>query len=388
MKPLIILLIICAVAVGVSLALVDHQGMVQVFWPPETQLTLSLNVAVLCILGLFVLLYLILRFISFVFGLPDKVKEYRLEKRQNRAQYFLNNAIASMLDGRYAQAVKMTSRALELGDSSGLAYLIGGRSAYHVGCADKQKEWFDEAIKQPWLKNAAYVSKAGLFIDAREPAEAQKAIEEISLKDRSALAERLLVKSLFMQENWSGLLRELRQSDKNSTKTQTVVLKNLALRHILEDALLNPEKLTKYWRYTSDSERQNPEIVGEFAKAAIRVEDFTFARNLLENYLNKDWNSDLARIYGSFLDGNNSSQLECAENWLKAHPKDAGLLFSIGELCERKELWGQAKNYYEASLAIEPANETRLALAELLDRLHETDAANEQYREIATSLKN
>ena len=53
---------------------------------------------------------------------------------------------------------------------------------------------------------------------------------------------------------------------------------------------------------------------------------------------------------------------------------------SLGLLCLRASLWGKAQNYLEASLSINEASATRMALAELADRTGRADEANLQVR--------
>ena len=69
-------------------------------------------------------------------------------------------------------------------------------------------------------------------------------------------------------------------------------------------------------------------------------------------------------------------QLEMAERWLAAHNHDAALLFALGRLCERAQLWGKAQTYYEASLALDNRWRAHLALGELHAKLERTSEAN------------
>ena len=62
-------------------------------------------------------------------------------------------------------------------------------------------------------------------------------------------------------------------------------------------------------------------------------------------------------------------QLETAERWLVAHSQDATLLYALGRLCERSELWGKAQTYLEASLALDNHWRAHVALGEMLERL-------------------
>jgi HemY protein len=59
------------------------------------------------------------------------------------------------------------------------------------------------------------------------------------------------------------------------------------------------------------------------------------------------------------------------------------LLHTLGRLCEQQRLWGKSQSYFEAALSVRETAETHLALAQLLERLDRTDAAQPHYRAAA-----
>ena len=66
-------------------------------------------------------------------------------------------------------------------------------------------------------------------------------------------------------------------------------------------------------------------------------------------------------------------------NWLKSHPNDACLLLALGKLCINRGLWGKAQNYLDASLSVEPGYSAHLALAQLNEKIGQTELAKEHY---------
>ena len=59
---------------------------------------------------------------------------------------------------------------------------------------------------------------------------------------------------------------------------------------------------------------------------------------------------------------------------------DARLLDALGRMCLQQRLWGKAQSYLEASLAVEPTQQTHLELARLADQLERPEEANKHYR--------
>jgi len=104
----------------------------------------------------------------------------------------------------------------------------------------------------------------------------------------------------------------------------------------------------------------------------------------LARSLEREWDSELVALYAQSRPADGAPQLEQAERWLAKHPQDATLLYALGVLCERAQLWGKAQTYFEASLAIENRWRTRVALGELFARLNRDFDANAQ---LAAALK-
>ena len=95
--------------------------------------------------------------------------------------------------------------------------------------------------------------------------------------------------------------------------------------------------------------------------------------------LEREWDSDLAELYGECRPADATHQLEQAERWLAAHTQDATLLRVLGTLCQRQQLWGKAQTYLEASLALDNSWRTQLALGELLGPLGKGEEANSHF---------
>jgi HemY protein len=85
-------------------------------------------------------------------------------------------------------------------------------------------------------------------------------------------------------------------------------------------------------------------------------------------------------MYVECLPRDARKHLERAEEWLKQHPGDPVLLLALGLLCMQQSLWGKARSYLEASLAVEPGHTAYVKLGELLERMGKADEASQVYR--------
>jgi len=99
--------------------------------------------------------------------------------------------------------------------------------------------------------------------------------------------------------------------------------------------------------------------------------------------LKKDWDKDLVKLYGSIPDVDHKKQLFIAETWLKTNKGDHDLLLILGRLSKLNQLWGKARSYFEASIAIKPSTEAYFELGQLFEQLNEVAMALDCYRKAA-----
>jgi HemY protein len=148
--------------------------------------------------------------------------------------------------------------------------------------------------------------------------------------------------------------------------------------------VLDGEGLRAYWAKLSDAEQRMPKIARAAARSFIALGGDREAAELLGRSLEREWNSDLVALYAQCRPADGAPQLEQAERWLALHSGDATLLYALGVLCERAQLWGKAQTYLEASLALDDTWRTRVALGELCGRIGRDAEANAQ---LAAALK-
>ena len=102
------------------------------------------------------------------------------------------------------------------------------------------------------------------------------------------------------------------------------------------------------------------------------------------------WDDALALLvlcYAHADSGSTTAQIECAESWLKKHPREASLLAALGTLCMRQGLWGKAQSYLEASVAMQPTLEAHMTLARLMEQVGKPQDAMRHIRRSAELAK-
>ncbi|MGI9251629.1 MAG: heme biosynthesis protein HemY [Pseudohongiellaceae bacterium] len=135
--------------------------------------------------------------------------------------------------------------------------------------------------------------------------------------------------------------------------------------------------LTKRWKKAPAALRKDAAAVHHYAKLLLSLNAKTEAAKVIETTLRKNWSDNLVLLYSAEDFDLPHQQLSKAERWLQDYPTDPNLLLSLGRICRRNELWGKARDYYEASIKTKPSIEAYAELSELLAALGHTEAAED-----------
>ncbi|MDM8348669.1 heme biosynthesis HemY N-terminal domain-containing protein [Pseudomonas sp. sp1636] len=394
MKRVYLLLAVLAVAAGLALlalAVAEHKGYVLFAYQGfryESSLWAFLALLAVVWLALY-LLRLLLRLLVASGGLvnPWSRLHGRRRVRLAREQGFLDLA-----EGRWAHALRHLRRAAE-GEEQPLAYYLGAaRAAHQLGQHADSDRLLEQALeRQPQAELAIALTHAELQV-ARGQADA--ALETLQVMGERHPQHQLVLRQLqqlYVQRgDWSALLGLLPQLRKSKTQddAQLAELERQAWCGRLaaagrvggggQDALA---ALAQAWQQLSAAHRQEPELLAAYAEQLRVLGAEPEAEELLRGALKRSYDGGLVRLYGLLRGRDPGRQLQTAEAWLKQQPSDAGLLLTLGRLCLQCQLWGKAKEYFEASLVFQRHPETCAELARLLARLGETEQSNRLFQE-------
>jgi len=162
---------------------------------------------------------------------------------------------------------------------------------------------------------------------------------------------------------------------------QAEQIRRHALSENLKRKVIDSHALEEAWKKIPAAEQRDGRIAAVAAQCFISLGNCAQARQVIENTLQENWDSELVALYAECPGDESVEQIERAEGWLPAHRDDAALLLTLGKLCAARELWGKAQSYLEASIAIEAGYAAHLALAQLQEKLGNGDAARRHYRE-------
>lgn len=384
MRGLLWLLALFALAVGLSMAARFNDAYLLMVLPPY-RVEVSLNLAVVALVAGFLLLYAALRGISLTLSLPGRVREFRERRRQAKAAAIFQEAVRLLFEGRFGHALKKAAEAHAAGEAPGLAALIAARAAQRMREPGKQEAWLDRATLDDARTEAARLMlEAEMCLDARRFDDAVTVLNRLQqIAGRHIAALRLELRAQQGRGNWDEVLRIARQLEKRDALAVEVAreIKLKAHRENIAQRRGDAAQLRAYFGRVPSNET-GPRLALAVASALNALGAFQETRQIIENQLEREWDSTLLALYGE-ADGDAPARLGRAEAWLLKYPREAVLLVVLGQLCMQQQLWGKAQSYLEASLSVAPSREAHLALAALADELGRTDEAHRHYRAAA-----
>jgi len=355
----------------------------------ETNLVVFIA-AILC--GLFIALLFIktIQGISGIFVYFGSKRQKRLLKK---ARLSMSQGLIEYAEGRFKQAEKILLQHIKYSDNHLLVYLTAARAAQQLGAHERRDEYLRLAhIDTPNADLAISLTKAELQLAHNQNEQALATLTQLNeLSENHTYVLTLLANTYKHLQDWDRLNKILPQLKKHGDLSAESFLSfeinvcngqllNLAKNIKRENS--STQSLIQFWKDTPHHLKALPDVIEHYAKQLIYVGAADEAEKVLRLYLNKNWQESTIILYSELDFMVDNKHLEMAENWLKDHQHNAYLLFALGKICITRSLWGKARNYLEASIAINPMPENYLKLARLLEEnMNEVAASQEYYRQ-------
>lgn len=355
-----------------------------------------------------VAIYLVVRLLIFVWHLINPGRLLRLGRGLN-AQFkskTRSNTVEGLLHltrGSWDSSYKLLRKSLKDEESNVVNYLATAYAAHKAGDREGWIQYLNQAEKKyPAAHSTIDSLRARLLFRSNQLEQSLAVLEQMkknSLNDQPLLQ---LLKEVYIKlEDWKGLTELLPLLEKNEVVGSDEI-EQIRVRLFMEDlyGLARGETdvqdklavMQKRWRKAPSRFREQARVVRHYADLLLELEETEAAAKVLDQALSRHWSDDLVTFYGERDFNCSHQQLIQAESWLKERPKSSALLLTLARLCMRNELWGKAREYYEASIKIAPVAAAYGELGRLLRNLGEKRAGEEyldKYDELTgTSLGN
>jgi HemY protein len=378
-RALLAFLVLAAAAVTVALIVRINAGYA-LFVAPPYRVELSLNTFVLLVVAAFFALYAFVRILVRLSRLPRDVRDHRRKRQLGRARAKEEAAVVALIEGRHGKARQFAEESLSIPGSSPLGSLIAARAALETRDFDAVESALARPEAQlPSLAVSRLMLEAETAFERGRPVDALARLAE--LRKEAGLhtaALRLELRALTAARRHGEIPPLIDQLVKRKVydAPQGEVLRASAHAEALAGFSHDASGLRDYWNRLSDAEKLQSNVARAAATSFIALGGDREAAEIIARSLERRWDSDLVALYSDCSTADPTRQLETAERWLAAHNNDATLLYALGRLCERAQLWGKAQTYLEASLALDNGWRANLALGEMQAKLGRNDQAN------------
>lgn len=381
MRWLISLLIVSVLAVALAMAGRYDPGYVVLVYPPW-RMEISFISFVLMLVGLVVGGILLLRLTLLTLNLPRIVREHREQlAAQKRDENFVGG-LRAYTEYRYQDAEQALGHWQGDDMRIGIARVLAARAAQDMRAVAQRERHVREASEYG-AELAAQLFEAETLLDLKDATGALVAIQSAkAIAPQHTALLRLELKARQLTGQWDEVDKLLDALTRSNALEPSVVaqLRRMAYAENLKRRAEDDRALLEYWKKVPANFKADAFVARAAARAFIQRGGADTALDVIEAALNRDWHEDLVSLYGDVRGSSPTRQIEQAEKWLHALPRDAQLLLTLAHLCSVQELWGKAQSYLEASLAVAPSTEGHVRMAELRTQSGQTGEACQHYQ--------
>ncbi|MGD8710316.1 MAG: heme biosynthesis HemY N-terminal domain-containing protein [Ectothiorhodospiraceae bacterium] len=384
MRKLFLALILLLASVAAALWFRDHDGFVILTVGPWTLQT-SLIVFVGAVVAVWVVLGLVFGILRGLWGTPRGVQRWLGVRRRGKARREVMTGLVQIAEGRYDDAERQLLHHVDVAEVPTLNYLLAAVAAQRRGSWEARDEYLARADREDRrVRLAVGVLQAQLQVDAQQWEQALATLSwlrEQAPGNRRALM--LLARCAEALQDWdrlAELLPELRRRGAMDSDALAALERRVFEERLNRAEPSDADAIQRAWDGLSKECRREPWFLARYARGLMQADRQGDAEALLRQQLNREWDDTLASLYADVDVRPAEPIFRNTEKWLRQRPEDPILLYAAGCQALRSELWGRARSYLEAAAARTGRAEVHRRLADLYEKLGETEKARRSYR--------
>lgn len=388
MKFLLSIILTSSVAVGIALAL--NQGGFVTFWWSHWRVDVKISTMLIALLLIFSVLWFVSKVSFELFSLPQKARNYRYRLKESKKVDLVFQLIISYFQRNYlkvikdAEALKKNFKNHEFGQGSSLSSLVSYLTAKAADVTGNNA-LRDKCIQESKLSVNKNISSY-LFVDLLkiESLLKEKKIKESLVfftdfqKEYGDVDEflKLQVKANEAAEDWEEVLRIVRilEKKKNLISFNCKYYKNLSIKKLFLSNATDVVSTKKIIGLIKNDYKYNSELTYIVSSALLKTGNRKKSKVILEEFLNRNWDSNILSLYSECLTESNDT-LEKFMEWQENFSKHHEFYFNFGLVCKQQKLWGKAQQHFEKSIKINPSVEALVELAEVFKIIANDEAA-------------
>lgn len=384
MKKIILYFLIVLGAIWLGIKIYQHPGYIVVMyqqWIIESTVWFLLLLLAL----VFLLFHFLLNLIKQTRILPKRIERWLSKRKVRKSIRFLNQGYSELILGKWRKAEKHFLKSSKNESLSFINNLLAAETADAASDEIKRNSFLLRAQSiSPEDSFTVEVLRAEFFLNNNQPDQALVLLTKLrEEKPREVYLLKLLTESYLSLGDYvhlQPLLNEIKKAKVFSPNVFSELEKETYL-HILRDQFFSDySQIQSLWNKIPKHLRHDPDILIAYSKHLLRWNRVDEAEEQIRKELKKHYNNLLMQHYATLKSKHPAKQLALGEKWLKQHSDDPVTLSAMGTMCLKNRLWGQAKDYIEASQKIAPNPQNFLTLGYIYEKLGENERALHYYR--------
>ena len=385
MKHLFSFFAIIFLAVVAGLLAHEDTGYV-LFGRGYNTLEMSLTLFLVLLLLSYIFGYVLLRFVIRSWTMPHELKQWRSNQQAEKARKTSLQGLINLSQGQWKKAERLLTRAVKNSDMPLLNYLSAAKAAQKQNAPERRDHYLALAHKSmPDADFSVKLTQAELQFAHGQNEQALATLVHLhNLSPKHPHIMVLLTKIYQDVKSWDDLRKLLPQLHKQKVFPERKLLQIEKETYIelmqQSDWSNNFDKLMQLWQNISRELKKDVDLIAIYCNKLIELNQNDEAEHILRNYLRKEWDHKLIKLYGLVKSSQLEKQLLFAESLSRDHDNNPLLLLTLGRLCMYNDLWGKARAYLEASVGNRELEETYKELGLLMEYLNEPKLAAEYFK--------
>lgn len=343
-----------------------------------------IEMSVPVLIFLLIVTYMAVRLVVRVWRAPRQLGEATARRRRRKANERMTQGFIELGQGNYSRGEKLLTSGVRNSEAPLLNYLAAARAAQAQGDTVRRDNWLNMASEQePRARATVLLTRAELQLADDDDEAARASLDEVlQISPRHPEALRMKAELCFSAEDWSSL-EALLPAVRKYAKVETATIDEWTVQTwsaLFAEATNDGVRRKTLWKTLPKPLRTDSRVIAARVRAMLAAGDSAAAEPMLRGALKKQWDKELVLLYGELPEPAPAALLKRVEKWLRNRPEDAALLLVAARLCVTSELWGKARSYFEASVAIDPAPRTWHELGQLMLQMGEQEAAFEAFQ--------
>ena len=334
---------------------------------------LPLALGLLIIAVAFAILYLVFNFLFGIFRAPKKARAWNAQRQNKNAQNNTLRGYARLIEGDWVQGERDLVKHLGHCNTPMLNYLGAAYAAQQQQNFSKRDEYLALAETiDPTNRMAIDISRARMLTQAGQFDEATKLLSGMQMHaPANKTILRLMADVCKRTEDWQGLgsllpgLRKAKALPDEQLFALELAVADAGLSRALPDAQ-NPVTLEQYKKLPGKRKKQAAMAL-IYARKLLEEGDLSAAEKVIRKAIEKNWNSELARLYGLTRVENLRGQIALAASWLSEHEQDANVNLTLARLNYAYGQIGKSRVYYNMAIELGAGDEAYFELGQFYE---------------------